>query len=161
WNGIGLRVPGQPPPPGGNSILMNRVGADFFSTAGITLLRGRDFRPEDTPESPAVAIINDTAARYYFPGSETVGRDVTLAGQPVRIIGVTADSKYRSVREETPRIAYLNFQQEKSPSRERTIYLRASGKPALLAPALRAAVRELDRNLPVYGVKTFAEQKAE
>jgi len=121
---VGLRVLGQPPPPGGNSILLNKVGGDFFRTAGIPILRGRAFAPGDTPETPLVAIINETAARYVSPGAEIVGRDAILMGQPVRIIGIAADSKYRSVREETPRIAYLSFQQEHSPSRERTIYLR-------------------------------------
>jgi predicted permease len=161
WSGVGLQVPGQAPPSGGNGILLNKVGGDFFRTAGIAILRGRDFGPSDTQDSPTGAIITESAARYYFPDSEAVGRDVVLARAPTRIIGIAADSKYRSVREDTPRIAYLSFQQERSPSRERTIYLRTAGDPALLAAALRGAIREMDRNLPIYGLKTFAEQKAE
>jgi predicted permease len=161
WSGRGLRVPGQPPPAGGNLILLHKVGADFFETSGITILRGRNFAPSDTPDGPAAGIISETAARYFFPDGEMVGRDVVLEGEPVRIVGVAADSKYRSVREDTPRIVYMSFQQERSPSRERTVYLRTAADPSLTAPALRAAIRELDRNLPVYGLKTFAEQKAE
>jgi predicted permease len=161
WSGVGFKVAGQPDLAGGNSILLNKVGGDFFHTAGITILRGRDFNPGDTLNGPIAAIINETAARYFSPDAELVGRDAILMGETVRIIGIAADSKYRSVREDTPRIAYLSLQQERSPSRERTIYLRTLRDPALIAPALRAAIRELDRNLPVYGLKTFAEQKAE
>jgi predicted permease len=161
WSGVGLKVPGQPPPAGGNGILLNKVGGDFFRTAGIAILRGRDYGPGDSPDSPMGAIITESAASYFFPDSEAVGRDVVLAGGPARIVGIAADSKYRSVREDTPRIAYLSFQQERSPSRERTVYLRTAGDPALAASALRGAIRELDKNLPVYGLKTFAEQKAE
>jgi len=161
WNGVGLMVPGRPVPAGGNSITMNRVGGDFFQTAGIAILRGRDFGPGDAPDVPLAAILNETAAQYFFPGMEAVGRDVMLMGQPARIIGLAADSKYRSVREDTPRIAYLSFRQDRSPSRERTVYLRTAADPAFTAPALRAVIRGLDRNLPVYGLKTFAEQKAE
>jgi ABC-type antimicrobial peptide transport system permease subunit len=65
------------------------------------------------------------------------------------------------VREETPRIAYRSFQQDRVPSRERTIYLRTSGIPASFIAALQDVIHKLDPNLPIYNLKTFAEQKAD
>jgi ABC-type antimicrobial peptide transport system permease subunit len=82
-------------------------------------------------------------------------------GVTVRGVGVARDSKYRSVREETPPIVYLSFAQERNPSRERTVYARAAGDPALALTAVRSAIRAIDPRLPVYNLKTFAEQKAE
>jgi predicted permease len=140
---------------------MNRVGGDFFTVAGIEIVRGRDFNKSDTPESGLSAIISQSAALYYFGDSEPVGRHVTLMGQPVEIVGIARDSRYSGVREDTPRIAYMSFQQERSPSRERTVYLRTTGDPVVYAGALRSVIRALDRSLPVYALKTFSEQKAE
>jgi ABC-type antimicrobial peptide transport system permease subunit len=79
----------------------------------------------------------------------------------VEIIGIVRDSKYRGVREETPRIAYKSFSQDERPSGERTVYIRTAGHPLALVSALRREVQTLDRDLPVYNVKTFAEQKSE
>jgi predicted permease len=161
---VGLTVPGRPLPPSGpaRGILMNRIGGDFFPATGGAVLHGRNFGPQDTAASPKVAILNQTAARYFFGGEEAVGRKVRLSGEEnVEIIGVARDSKYRSVREETPRIAYESFEQDRRPSAERTIYIRTTGDPLSVAPALRREVQALDKDLPVFNVKTFAQQKNE
>ena len=162
YNQIGLIVPGEPPNAAGRTILMNRIEGDFLSAMGITIVRGRAFGPQDTPTSATAAIISQSAASYFFGRADPVGRIVTLGGQPgVRIVGIASDSKYRSVREDTPRIAYFYMPQDGSPTRERAIYLRTSGDPRHYIGALQSAIRELDRNLPIYNLKTMAVQKAE
>jgi len=159
FNQVGMQVPGRPDPPGGRSILVAGVGGDFFDAVGIRILRGRGFGLQDTAGSVKVAVISQLAVRYFFGEQEPVGKTVRMGGQLVEIIGVAADSKYRSVREDMPRVGYLS--QAQSPAAERTVYVRTAGNPVPMMAAVRSTVRGLDRSLPVYDVKTFAEQKSE
>ena len=164
FSSVGMIVPGRPlaPPGPGRGILINTVGGDFFQVTGGAIIRGRDFGPQDTVAATKVAVINQTAARYFFGDEDPIGKKVRLAGADgVEIIGIARDSKYRSVREEAQRIAYESFEQQARPSGERTIYVRTAGDPLALAGALRREVRAMDASLPVYSVKTFAEQKSE
>jgi predicted permease len=160
YSSVGMIVAGRPLPD--RSILSNKIEGDFFQAAGGAIVRGRDFRPQDTPASPKVAIINQTAARHFFAEEDPLGKKVRLSGvENVEIVGIARDSKYRSIREETPRIAYTSFGQDERPPGERTIYIRSTGDPLPLVAALRREVQALDHDLPLYNVKTFAEQKSE
>jgi predicted permease len=163
FSSVGLIVPGNPRPGGpARGILQNRVDGDFFQATGGAIVRGRDFGAQDTPTSPKAAIISERAARYFFGEIDPLGARVRLGGvDNVTIIGIARDSKYRSVREEPSRISYVSFQQDERPSGERTIYVRTDGEPLALAGALRRTVQALDRDLPLYNIKTFAEQKDE
>jgi predicted permease len=160
-----LIVPGRPLPPHGRQVMTHWVGGEFFRTTGITIVQGRDFGSEDTTGAPAVAIINETAARYFFGDEEPIGRripaDESGGRNTIEIIGIASDSKYTSVREDTPRILYFRSEQGQTPAGQRTIYLRSSGDPTRFIAALTGAVHDLDRNLPVFNIKTFAQQKAE
>jgi predicted permease len=163
-NGAGLIVPDRPLPPDyhDRAILMNFIGGDFFRTTGTKLLRGRGFLPTDTASSPVIIIITQTAANHFFPGEEPLGKKVRFGGHDgVEIVGIAADTKYDSVREDTPRIAYVSFEQSPQVVGERTIYVRATGDLLPLISALRHEVQTLDSSLPIYGVKTFAQQKLE
>jgi predicted permease len=162
-NGAGLLVPGRPAPTDyhDTAILMNFVGGDFFRATGTRLLRGRDFLPTDNG-TQMVIIITETAAKHFFPGEEAIGKKVRFGGHDgTEIIGIAADSKFDSVREDTPRIAYVSFDESPEPVGERTVYVRTKGDTRPLINALRREVQTLDSSLPIYGVKTFAEQKLE
>jgi predicted permease len=109
-----------------------------------------------------VAIINQTAARHFFGEEDPLTKKVRLGGvENVEIVGIARDSKYRSIREDSPRIAYTSFGQDERPAGERTIYIRTAGDPLPLVAALRREVQALDHDLPLYNVKTFGEQKSE
>ena len=84
-----------------------------------------------------IGVENETAARVFFGGEQPIGRKVRLSGEGVEIVGVARDSKYRSVREETPRIAYFCSDQDERPGGERTVYIRTAGDPHQLAAAFR------------------------
>jgi predicted permease len=163
YNVNSLKVPGAARPPRGSSILWNTVGGDFFHAVGIRILRGRDFGPQDAPNGPMVGVINEAAAHYFFGNEEAIGRGVTLGKDALTIVGIASDSKYRSVRENTPRVIYTLSDQNTYAAigEERTVYLRTSGDPAPYVSVIRATVRDLGRELPVYNLKTFADQKAE
>jgi putative ABC transport system permease protein len=98
-----------PHPPQGDDALVyfNMVGNTYFDTMRMRLLAGRDFNIGDTASSAAVAVINETLARRFFPGLNPVGRTFRVEGEarklepPVEVVGVVKDSKYESVREDT------------------------------------------------------------
>jgi predicted permease len=120
------------------------VGARYFETMGITLLRGRGFAERDGEGSPPVAVINETVARRAFGDADPVGLHLRTdsEGPPVEIVGVVADSKYRSLGDERVPFLYLPLAQSYSP--EATLLVRAEGDPAALASSVRAVVESLD-----------------
>lgn len=125
------------------------VAPRFFETMDIPVRLGREFSPHDRVGSSRVAIINETFARRYFVGQSPVGRYVKVGDVPMQIVGVTADSKYRGLRDAVPNTAYLPLGQGQTHAgTERTLYVRTWGDPADLAPQLREHVRALDQNLP-------------
>lgn len=158
---VGMTVPGHPDPPHGRSVLVNDISPRFLETAGIPIVAGRDFRREDIPASPGVAIINQAAARYFFGDENPIGKRARIGRQDLEITGVAKDSKYRSLREETPRTAYLDFDQQQRPNGDRTLYVRTARDPIQMADAVRNDVRALDKDLPLYNVKIFAGQRDE
>ena len=141
---------------------LHRIGGDFFNATGGQIVRGRGFGPQDTASNPRVIIISESTAKYFYPDENPIGRKVWVARMDgVEIIGVARDSKYRDVREKTPRTAYMSFEQDAKPSGERTVYIRTTANPSPLIALLRREVQTLDDNLPLYNVKTFAQQKME
>jgi ABC-type antimicrobial peptide transport system permease subunit len=140
------------------------VGGDFFGATGLQVRRGRGFGPEDSAGAPPVVILNEAAARDYFGDEDAVGRMVRMDRPvPVQIVGVVSDAKYRSVREDVPRIAYSPSEQDLSAGwgSQRTMYVHTVGDASRYKSIVEATVRSIDRTLPLYNVKTFSSQKAE
>jgi len=117
----------------------------------IPLLRGRGFTAKDDQHTPKVAIVNQTFARQFFPNDDVLGKRITIiyGKREVEIVGVVADTKYMSQREELKPLLYTPWQQEVADIGEMSFTLRTAGEPTALAATVRQAVRELDSNLPV------------
>jgi predicted permease len=136
------------------------VGPGFFETAGIELVSGRLFTEADTPTTEPVAIVDETLARKAWPGTSALGRrlraDPTSTGAPttwVTVVGVVRHVRHRSLLEQLNEQVYFPLSQA---FRNPVAYLvRTSGDPAALAPAVRAAVRGVDPNLPIYEVRSL------
>src|SRR6185503_7569605 len=158
----GIEVTGYQARPGEEmAVLQNQIAPQFFATFGIPLLAGREFSAQDTPESRKVVIVNESLARRFFGTESPLGRRITLENyKDLEIVGVVADAKYRTLKEALPQTAYLPFSQYNT-LRERTLCVRAAGQASALDAALRREVRSLDPQLPVFNVKTFAEQISE
>ncbi|HUK17509.1 MAG TPA: ABC transporter permease [Bryobacteraceae bacterium] len=158
--GWGIDVPGYTPKPGESmSVRVVPAGADFFKTMRIPLLRGRDFTERDTGNAPKVAVVNETFVKHYFAGRDPIGQRIGWAGDAIdmAIVGVAGDAKYDSLRRAAPATLYHPFQQA-----PRITWMhfevRTAGDPKALIPAVRRAVASLDRNLPLFDVKTQTEQ---
>jgi predicted permease len=156
---FGIEVPGYQPRPGEEmAVLFNQIDAQFFATFGIPLLSGRDFGQMDTPESPKVAMVNKSLARYFFANDNPIGKRITLEDyKNLEIIGVVADTKYRDLKEAPPKTAYIPYSQYTN-TNQRILGVRATRDASAIIAAIRREVRTLDPNLPIYAIKTFAEQ---
>lgn len=140
------------------STLGASVDEHYFDLVGMPIVRGRAFLASDTDEAPRVAIVNEQAARLYWPGQDVIGKRFHLNdanGPWVQIVGVTKTGKYIFMSESPRAFVYLPYRQQPQP--RMTLLVASQGDPAALAAPLRAAVRELDPSQPAYNVRTLDE----
>src|SRR5207247_597383 len=103
----------------------------------IPLLRGRDFQPGDfLQNAPPVLVVNETLARTRFNGEDAIGK--TLG--PVHIVGVVKDSKYISLRGETPPTSYVPFLAANTGRGQMIPHVRTSIDPQLIIARVREEV---------------------
>jgi predicted permease len=142
----------------------NRVAPRYFQTLGIPLLEGRDFTEADREGAPVVAIINEKLAERLWPGESAVGKRLAapfLSGPhrpPVEIVGVAKDTRYRTLLAEAPPILYLPVLQ--AYDGRTTLVIHTAGEPARLIETIRGEVARVDKNLPLFAVKSMSEQVA-
>ena len=124
---------------------------NYFATMEIPLLRGRGFTAQDDQRAPKVAIVNQAFARTFFPNDDALGKSVTFRynKSEVEIVGIVADTKYMTQREELRPLLYTPWRQDGEFIGEMHFALRTTGEPTALAATVRQVVRELDSNLPV------------
>ena len=152
-----ILLPGETEQAAGEHDTNRQVAREnYFATMEIPLLVGRGFTKQDDQRAPRVAIVNQTFASKFFPGEDVLGKRVTIIyrKREVEIVGVVADTKYMSQREEDKPLLYTPWQQEALDIGEMYFALRTTGEPAALAAAVRQVVREMDNNLPVTDVGT-------
>ena len=160
----GVTIEGYQPRPGQDmSITAKNVEPKFFETMGIPLLTGRDFAATDGPGAPKVAIINETVARSFWGNENPIGKRIGIESPlpDSEIIGVIKDTKYRNLKEQIPRTVYVPLAQTVVRAAECVLHIRTTGEPKDLIAAIRHEARALDKDLPLYNVKTFNELKAE
>jgi predicted permease len=158
---VDINVDGIDPPPGRQGHLVDRtqVDAGFFHAAGIPILRGRNFRDEDVPDGPRVAIVNQAMAQRFWPGEDPVGRVIREGdGDEVSIIGVAATAKIRSLGEEPRSFIYYPYSQDYTSFV--TVLVRTAGSADQTAAHLLALLRETDPETVVVESKTMEEHLA-
>ncbi len=134
-------------------ISTRSVSADYFATVGLEVRAGRTFDAGDDQDAPAVAVINEAAARLAFPDRNALGQRIAFWGIERRIVGVVANEKFHGVTAPAPIALYTPLAQLPSPSGNEVLLARSSGGSEALAAPLRDIVRDLDPELPVYGVE--------
>ncbi len=144
-------------------LTRDEVSADFFRALGTPLRRGRFFSIGDQPEAPPVAIINDAMAARSWPGHDPVGRRFKLGPRDsdarwYTVVGVVGDMRRQGLeREALPQI-FVSLAQN-PPSRNVDIFIRTSSDdPLAMAGALRAAVRRVEKNAPIYNVAPLEQR---
>lgn len=133
------------------------VAPDYFRTLGIPLVAGRLFTEHDDREAPRVAVVNETAARRW-PGGEAIGGRFAPEREflpHAEVVGIVRDVRVGGLDAAVPPIVYLPSDQVGYVFM--TLVVRTASAPRSVLPAIRAAVRELDPEQPIYNVHTMDE----
>jgi putative ABC transport system permease protein len=168
--GVPLAIEGQPPQPGDQPAAARFwvITPDYFRTAGIRLMAGRDFTRGDDRMAPEVGIVSETFARQFWHTTDVVGRRLTpqfsdsrtfwiprTRHEPVTVVGVAEDVREDPLEHADLPQLYLPYAQ--NPTVEVTLMARApAGRSAeSVVPAIRQAVQSVDPQLPVSEETTF------
>jgi putative ABC transport system permease protein len=145
------------------SAAFTPVSSGYFETMGMRLVRGRLFGSTETSDSPKVIVINETLARRLWPGEDAVGKRLKQGWPETpeqfapwrEIVGVVSDVKFNGISNETPLQVYLPLVHDGP--RSLALVVRTATRPSSLAPAVEAIVRSLDKDLPLFQVRTMDE----
>eukprot|EP01035_Chromulina_nebulosa_P048757 gene48757-biopygen34093 len=127
-------------------VVWSSTTPGYFATMGIPLVAGNDVAPLTETERPLDLVVNETAARQFWPGRSALGHTLTLLGKTFTVVGVARDTKYESLGEAPLPAVWptLRMGVMSAP----TFYVRARhGDPLALLPAVRSIVREVDADL--------------
>jgi len=152
-------------PPGTEAISMlsNAVSEGYFETLGLPLVEGREFQKSDRADTRRVAIINELAARKYYPNQSAIGKRFRLAGDrgtPLEIVGVAKRSKYIFIVEPPLDFVYLpvaQYSQGAGTLSGMTLVLQTTGPSGSVAEPLRQLVRSMDAQQPIISVRTMED----
>ena len=159
---VGFRIEGRPVLTPDKWVPTNfrTVSSDYFRTMNIPVMQGRAFTSADDANAPPRLMINQALAQRDFPNEDPVGKRVTFGNtaannEPVwfEIVGVTANVRSLQLREEAPPELYFALKQ--NPFENMAVVVRSTVEPESIAPALRQAVAEVDRTVPVSEVQTM------
>ena len=146
---------------------LNRmVDVGFFEALGVPILAGRSFERTDDVGGEGVVILNEAAARFFFPGESAIGkRFINTAGpygplgetrkDEVRVIGIAQDMKYAGLAVAAEPAVYFPFRQ--APFRRMTLLVRTSGEPAATVAGIRRELAAMDGSLAVSRVGTVSD----
>lgn len=151
------------PPPGQENDGRYRVCTpDYFQTMGISILKGRGFNDQDISGSKPVIIVNETLARRYWPNGDALGKRIRFYGPLdkapwMEIVGITQDVKHELNLPVTPDY-YLPHAQD--PWNAMVLVARTSVDPGSMAASIRQQVSGIDKDQPVFDVRTMHEVRA-
>ena len=167
FNGFGLivfteiegtpRIDQKNEPPIGLGV----VSPEYFQTMRIPLLSGRHVDDHDGPETQKVAVVNQAFAHRFFPKGDTLGKRVGFGcnreeGLCRTIVGVVGNIRQESITQGAGAELYVPSAQ--MPLNSVTLFVRTSSDPLSFVPAVRSAVLSIDKNQPIYSVKTLAQR---
>lgn len=138
----------------------------YFQTARIPLLRGRDFTPADNKDAPRVTVIDEDAARAWFPNQDPIGHQLRLLDKPgeppkwATIIGVVRPVVYERLTNRRP-VPAAYFVQSQTYDRFMSVMVRTKTDPAKFANLARTTVLAVNKELPIYRVLTMEEVVAQ
>ncbi len=160
-------IQGRPLPEPGKApgAIRYTVSPDYFQTMGIELVKGRVFNAQDTPSTPLIVVIDEALAQH-FPNEDPIGQRLsqTPSGPFYEIVGIVRHVEQYNLDGQatrTPQL-YLDFHQfpaERWPGSVRRINLltRTNVEPTSLAAAVRDQIAALNKDQPVFNVRTMDE----
>jgi putative ABC transport system permease protein len=134
------------------------IGGDYFHALRISIVQGRGFNAGDTTGAPRVAIINETAARRFYPGENPIGRRLRLTNADTAvktIVGVAHDTHGEAL--DIGAEPEISYPAQQSPELILTLVIRTQGDPHALLPTIRHELAAVDPQQPYYAVRTMDE----
>ncbi|MBI1790530.1 MAG: ABC transporter permease [Acidobacteria bacterium] len=162
--GAVLEVPGfVPRTEADKDIHLAAVSPEYFDTLGVPMLLGRGFSARDHGGAPKVAILNVTAARFYFGNANPIGLKVRFTNYPGRdllyeVVGVVGDARHDSLREPPPRFIYLPIPQSVDRINRLALAARCSGDAIHFAAPVRRQIQSVRSTLLIANVSTMEKQ---
>jgi putative ABC transport system permease protein len=146
------------PAPSGQEPLTGAVFVtpEYFHTLGMTLQRGRSFTDNDIDTTPIVAVLNEAAAREWWPNEEPIGQHLKFnPSRPwITVVGVVADARTESLESIIPPRIYLSLYQRRA--KDLAIFLRGRLDPSQIPSQMRKQVQSIDAELPVFRAQTLS-----
>jgi putative ABC transport system permease protein len=134
------------------------ISPNYFRALGVSIVKGRALTEQDTAESMPVAVISETLARRYWPNEDPMGKRFRVGDSEdpapwMTIVGIAGDVRRYGLDTEPDAEMYLPYQQQ--PQASMTLVVRTASDPLKMVAAVRNEVRAIDREQPVYNVKTM------
>ena len=136
------------------------ISADYLKTLGQPLLQGREITERDNESASAVGLINSRLAERYFPNGDAIGHRFAFGHGDSKskwftIVGIVGDTKLYGLENPSRFEIYVPYRQDADDSM--TLAVRSASDPAGIASAIRSALREIDKDQPVFQVETMKE----
>jgi predicted permease len=145
-------------------IRLNQVSPGFLQTFGIDLMQGRAFTEGDNENTAKVALLNESAVRFYFGDRDPVGAQLTFKrgakaeAIPYQVIGVVRDSRYQSLRDPDTPMVYLPMLQSLDQMGRLLLAVRADGQPADIINEVQKELRAVGSDILLTNITTLNEQ---
>jgi putative ABC transport system permease protein len=167
-----FHITGTPPDPPGQEPIgeMAIVSPDYFRTLGMSILRGRDFGPEDLKDRQGTVVIDELAAQKFFPSTDPIGKQIddpvtiglpTANGVPLTIIGVVPHTRNSAPgeKEDTRNLPMMYFSASQFPRDEESVIVRAKTgfNPHSLISPIKEQIATLDGDQAISDVATMEE----
>ena len=157
-------IPGIEPPPGQDAfeIRYTMVGPGYFDVMGTRILRGRGITDADLPDTEPVAIVSESMARRFWPGENPVGRRIRMGRARVverEIVGVAEDIRISGLYEPPEMYVYVPYSQNRQSFG--LLLVESAADPSAVIAAVKRRIAEVDPNVPVLTVGSFAEHRSQ
>jgi putative ABC transport system permease protein len=163
------------PRPGESLVAPHQITASdgYFEAMHIPLVRGRYFDSRDTAAAPPVVIVDELLAQRFWPGRDAIGRRLSKPGNPrgvldllargpdtrhLTVVGVVANVQVTGLTPKDPLVGAYYFPYAQLPARSVMLALRSAQDPETLVPALRSTLASIDRELPLFDVRTMEQR---
>jgi putative ABC transport system permease protein len=136
-----------------------RVSPGYFYTLGIPVLKGRTFTDQDNEQAPKVVVINEALASHLWPTEDPIGKQLPFSRNHMTVVGVVGNTRHEGLSQETKAEVYVPYLQ--LPTNSMQLAVRTTAPPDSLVSAVRAQVRAVDPDEPLYHVATLAQTLSE
>jgi hypothetical protein len=131
------------------------VSPSYFYTLGIPLLRGRTFTDHDDEQSSRVVVVNEALASRLWPGEDPVGKPFTLFGDQLTVVGVVGNIRHEGLSRGIEAEIYVPYLQANEFFMQ--LAVRTAVEPASMTSVIRAQLRGIDPDQPIYNVATLEQ----